>query len=281
MKKLFFNQRREDQAENIRMGKVRLFTLIELLVVIAIIAILAAMLLPALQQARVRARATQCGGQLKNLSYTMVMYGNDANGWGPNATYSRYAVEWKRYALGEAFGIGSSGESGSDLKAVMCPDWKGINVAADKSAGCYNNDRIISSYNLIYMFKNTTCSNDSDYFGMSTNVFKKTGTGWVCPVPNSNWLGQRTLLYGNTYRTIAKASEVPMMGDLAEVAVVAGVGTFGTTGKWLADDKYIALPHGVGSNTVFMDGHLSFARQVDYNRFVHLYNSSNSLGWKN
>ena len=149
------------------------FTLIELLVVIAIIAILAGMLLPALNQAREKGRATSCTSNLHNTYMSARQYLDDNEEFWPNCNCQPPRNEgncWWPYRLSISGYLSYKANSANELRYV--------DMAANHCASVQYDVTQLNTYQTFAAAYNTYNASSQPWHGyILKDTFAKTNGG--------------------------------------------------------------------------------------------------------
>ncbi|MBI3991217.1 MAG: DUF1559 domain-containing protein [Candidatus Omnitrophica bacterium] len=236
-----------DKRNGIKHG----FTLVELLVVVAIIAILAAMLLPALKEAREKAKTAVCQNNLRQIGIAFAQYLSDYNDIFPmahNSDVSPYLPEWYElllpYVNAKGFTSALVAPISQTAQVFVCPAAGGPPLKVPHSGG----------YGLNYM---------GTYFGATTgNGFGDVPDG-AAPTPTGKNVRfsevtspVSTILLADPASNGYSSSGLFSVGtNLNYLPVLHG----GQKGPYYGGIVTIDTSKG-GGNYLFVDGHVEFLR---------------------
>ena len=216
------------------------FTLIELLVVIAIIAILAAMLLPALNRTRDRAKSISCLNSLKQLFYPLNAYSDANNDFSPwiYETYRSDGTTWSGALYRDKYLTVDPAQKNNLLN---CPSGKEPTRFLTQSYAMW---RLESFYPWI----------------LKGNPFVQEEGYHLQPKLNNVALKPSQTTY--------LMDSISVNGDFA--GGIVGSQVYAVTYAWnmsVGDTCRVAVRHSGSANMLFMDGH---AENLNFNRLTEI-----------
>ena len=267
-----------------RAARPNAFTLIELLVVIIIIAILAALLLPVLNRAKLRATGTGCMNNEKQIMYAYKMYTDDYQGRLPYNVQGGGSPNWITGNLDYAGGAGDTDTTDLTVasKAQLGPyvmKQAGIfKCPADKSCEFGNSGRP--------RIRSIT-QNQAIGFNLNNGVASTSGCGGWLPSDVANYgHGQSTVLYKCYFKEsdLGRPSPAKLFVFADEDPDTINDASFAFQEPYNSTTAWVDMPSKLHGNSVglsFMDGHAEihgWAHPECINTTTYVANPQNNNG---